>query len=324
VDKGILLKPKYLFRRTLFQLTAQYAVLLFLLFSIFSGAVYLFADHTYGGDYPSGSRATDYEISDTALDRLRNVLLLSDASLVIVLPIISYWLARRALSPIQKSYEEQQRFVDDASHELRTPLSIVQGELELAVQKQRSPKEYVTAIQTSLKEVNGLNNLVADLLLIASGSESNIERTFVQIQLNTVVQDCVHSYQQIYRAKRLDFQWEIQEQAIHGSPELIYRCVANILDNACKYSKPGGSIDIALDKKDDFVSLKITDHGTGMSPGELKSAYTRFWRADEARAVKGHGLGLSIVKQIVELHHGKTDIISVKHSGTSVTILLPS
>ncbi len=322
VARDISLKPRRLFQWAVFTLTVQYTVLLLFLFGVFSSTVYIYTDHMFGGDYPPFT-SRNHEITDPALDRLRNALLISDAGLVVILPLLSYWLARRALLPVQKSYEEQQRFVDDASHELRTPLSVIQGELELAVAKQRTATEYKEAITISLDEIQSLNELVSGLLLIARGSQNNLRESFVPVELGDIVKSSVHAYAQIYEEKALKFKVNAIECSVLGSPELLKRCVANLLDNACKFSEPKSPVTVTLSMVGASAKLTIRDTGIGLSTQEMTKAFERFWRADEARSVRGHGLGLALVKQIVNLHLGKVELVSRERKGITVTVLLP-
>jgi signal transduction histidine kinase len=236
---------------------------------------------------------------------------------------VSYLLARRALSPVQKSYKEQQRFVDDASHELRTPLSVLQGELELALRRSRSSGEYKAAISTSLDEIQSLNELITSLLLMARGSQTNIKRSFEVIELSSLIRDLVATCGQLYTSKHLTYQIKASEVYIDGYPELIKRCIGNVLDNACKFTNKNGNIDVEIREIGSEVSIRVHDNGIGMAPEEVKHAYDRFWRAEEARSIRGHGLGLSLVQQIVELHGGKVKIASKKDAGTTVTLLFP-
>lgn len=319
-----------MFKRTLLSLTTQYSLLLLLLFTLFSGAIYQYMDYTFGGDYKISSSEVEptdrepivaAEVADAGLDRLRNGLIISYLVLVGVVPLVSFLLARRALKPIQKSFEDQQKFVDNASHELRTPLSVVQGELELAVSRKRTPAAYQQAIGTSLEELNRTIDLIAQLLLMARGSHIQIHEFSESIQLNTLVETCVIKMRKLYADKKLTINTELETCQIHGVTSLLTQVVTNVLDNAAKFSPRHSHITVKLICAKERVSITISDNGPGMTKEQIEKAFLRFWRADSARTIKGFGLGLPIVQQIIELHHGNIKLHSNK--GMTVVIILP-
>lgn len=323
-----------MFKRALVRLTLQYSVLLLLLFSLFSGCIYVYMDHTFGADYdeptnslvaaPNKESIKAADIADEGLDRLRNALIASYFALLIFLPIVSYLLARRSLRPIQKGFEDQQKFVDNASHELRTPLSIVQGELELALSKKRSTAEYQQAMQTSLEEVYRLTDLIAQLLLLARGTQDEIKQSTMSLKFNAILQDCIDATDTHYSTKRLKFTANLDSCKVGAIDDLLSQAVGNVLDNAAKFSSDEGVIRVTLKRVDDRAVLTIVDEGIGMSDEQLTHAFQRFWRADNARTVKGFGLGLSLVKQILELHQGTINLESAQGKGTTVIISLPA
>jgi signal transduction histidine kinase len=320
-----------MFRRTLVSLTLQYSALLLLLFTLFSGTIYLYMDHTFGGDYrlSSGEQSPESnrraaEIADIGLDRLRNGLLLSYAGLLFIVPAVSYALARRSLRPVEKSFEDQQTFVDNASHELRTPLSVVQGELELALSRPRSATAYQAAIRTSLEEVHRLTDLIAQLLLMARGSHTKIDQLAETVQFDELVQKSIATMQKLYAGKKLTFQSRLVPCSVRGISDLLSQCAYNLLDNAAKFSPKGGVIEVTLEQSNNSATLTIKDSGQGMDTNQVKQAFRRFWRADNARTVKGFGLGLSLVKQIAELHGGTVSLRSKPGEGTTLILTLPA
>jgi signal transduction histidine kinase len=314
-----------MFKRTLWVLTLQYSILLLLLFTIFSGGIYKYMDYSFGGDYrkPEANASQGAaEVADAGLDRLRNALLISYGVLVVLLPGLSYALAKRALIPVEKSFEEQQRFVDDASHELRTPLSILQGELELALMKSRSAAVYRKAIQTSLDEVEQLTALVNNLLLMARGDRKQFEQLMARVDLNQVIQANVTAVQSQYATAKLNFKLDLGATEIEGIESLISQAIYNVLDNAAKFSPMHGTIKVTSRQDADTAMITISDNGIGMTKQQAAQAFNRFWRADSSRSIKGFGLGLALVRQIVSFHNGQVHIDSAPHKRTSVNIQL--
>jgi signal transduction histidine kinase len=320
-----------MFQKTLIRLTIQYTVLLVLVFAAFSAGIYEYMEHTFGDDY-RGSVITDdieaghsgiTEAVEDGLDRLQYVLIISNVGLLFILPIISYVLARKALQPVEESFDEQQRFVDDASHELRTPLSVLQGELELALKRKRTTDEYKTAIRTSLEEVMQMNRLVNSLLLMARGSRMEVHQAFEPVVVEHVITRAVDRNKQSYGTKRLQYTTNLTPVTIRGIPTLIEQSVANLLDNATKFSSDHGCITVSLSVEDQKAVIAIADEGIGMDGVELSHALDPFWRAEQARTIKGFGLGLPIVKQIAELHNGTIVLVSNDRGGITARLMLP-
>lgn len=308
-----------MFRRTLLVLTLQYSLLLITIFTIFSASIYLYEDHS--ADVIATAAGSSV---DLGLDQLRTVLAASYAVLLVVLPVVSYVLARRAIRPVVKSFEDQQRFVDDASHELRTPLSVLQAELELATSKRRSADEYHAAIDSSLEEVARLTSLIDNLLLLARGSHAQLHRSQQRIDLAQLLETQVDAIEKIYANKQLTFQVAAAEASIEGIPTLVGQSIANVLDNAAKFSKRQATITVSLDHEQGTAVITIADNGPGMSERQSRRAFDRFWRADSARNVKGFGLGLPLVQQIMILHGGSVQLRAAPGSGTIVTLMYPT
>lgn len=317
-----------MFRRTHLLLTLQYSALLLLLFALFSGGILIYMDRAFGGDYVAetvnnNTRAPEHtvkEAADAGLDRLRNILIISDVAVLVVVPAASYWLARRALKPVRQSYEMQQMFVDDASHELRTPLSIIQGELELALSKTRSKPEYQLAIATSAEEVSGLAQLVDSLLLIARNDPKQLEETFESVDLQKMLKMLTDTARKHNPTKNISLNSAPQVPPVKASRVLTERIFANIIDNALKFTNKKGRITIHLSSGKSYIAVTVKDNGIGMTPNQLDQVFNRFWRAEEARSIKGHGLGLPLVKQMVQLQGGKISIDSQPGNGTTVTL----
>lgn len=319
-----------MFKRTLFTLTLQYSLLLLLIFTLFSGGIYEYMDHTFGDDYrqntlyeQQGSRAEGAaEAADAGLDRLKYTLIGSYVLLIVILPGVSYILARRAMKPVQKSFEEQQRFVDDASHELRTPLSVLQGELELVLNKERQPADYQRAITASLQEVERLNTLVSGLLMIARGSHAELLASSEPLELEPILQASVERCQASYADKHLTFAIDGSSSSMQGVRPLVEQAVYNLMDNAAKFSKPDGHVDVTLSNSGQYISITIADNGDGMTSEQITHAFDRFWRADSSRAIKGFGLGLPLVQQIALLHKGSVELQHNKAGGITAVLLL--
>lgn len=313
-----------IFRSAVRRLTIAFTLIQLLLFWSFAFGIYVYVTGTFDFDSAQADGVSAVNAAEQGFANLRIGLLVGSSVLTIIVPVISYLMARVALRPARESYNAQQRFVDDASHEFRTPLSVIQGELELARIRPRSAAYYQAAIDETLEVVNDLANLTTDLLLLARGSDAEIAATFEPTLLNIVIERAVRPYLAA-TGNRPSLHVELRDLvAISGSPELLIRAVGNIVDNAIKFTPESGSVTIRLDTHADAAVIEVIDDGIGMTPSEASHAFERFWRGDGSRTVAGHGLGLALVKQICDAHSGTIDVRPGSLAGTVVTLTFPS
>ena len=305
-----------IFRRALIRLTLTYTVVQLLLFGAFAIGIYTFVTGAFDFDAPALESAGTVD-AEQSFATLRTGLIAGYAILVILLPISSYLMARGALTPIRRSYELQQRFVDGASHEFRSPLSVIQGELELALARSRTPAQYRAAMTKALDAAEGLTRLTNDLLLLTRDNSDELEATFEPVSLNEIA----HT---VARATGTNVTVdETRPVLVDGSAELLTRAVTNLVDNAVKFTDGTAAITISITTNGKAAHLAVADTGAGMSEAEAARAFDRFWRASESRNSPGFGLGLPLVQQIITAHHGKATIISAPGAGTTVTLTLP-
>lgn len=328
-----------MFNRATVTLSIKYSVAAISIVWLLSLGVYLYMNKTFGGDYirslnvenQTGRPDTVERISgateaaDAGLDRLRSGLLIINGGLVIVVPMLSYFLARQTLRPLAKSYEAQQSFVDDASHELRTPLSIITGELELALSKKRDIGDYRQSISSSLEEVNKVSTLIQNLLYLARGKEDLLRSEFKPVDLAQIIDKCIVQLKPEQNRKniRLTESIAMNIPLLQGNQQLLEQLIRNVLDNAIKYSPEASEIYVTVGISAKGQVITIKDEGMGMSANEITHAFDRFWRAESSRTTDGHGLGLAISYQIVKLHRGTIDARSRIDIGTTIKIILP-
>ena len=305
-----------IFRRAIVRLTLTYTIVQLLLFGAFAIGIYTFVTGAFDFDAPPLESAGTVD-AEQSFATLRTGLIAGYAILVILLPISSYLMARSALTPIRRSYELQQRFVDGASHEFRSPLSVIQGELELALARSRTPAQYRAAMTKALNAAEGLTRLTNDLLLLTRDNSDELEATFEPVSLNEIAST-------VARATGANVTVvETRPVLVNGSAELLARAVTNLVDNAVKFTDGTATITISITTNGKAAHLAVADTGAGMSQAEAAHAFDRFWRASESRNTPGFGLGLPLVQQIITAHHGKATIISAPGAGTTVTLTLP-
>ena len=314
-----------IFRKALLRLTVAYSVIQLLLFALTELAVYVFVALTFDFDVveidgvPAG-----FDAAGHALSKLRTALVVVYLALLIVVPLVSYVMARVALRPLRVSYERQQQFVDATSHEFRTPLGVIIGELSLALMRPRKGAEYRVAIEQSLAAAEALASLTNQLLLLSRDDRSELEGERESIAVDEVCAAAVAKGDAAVDRAPTVVVVPAPGVVVNGSRDLLVHAVRNVVDNSIKYTEPTGTVAVTAQQRGASVAIVVSDTGCGMSADEVNHAFDKFWRAPSARATAGHGVGLSLVRQIVEAHGGRVHIASVRGEGTTVTMTLPS
>jgi len=224
---------------------------------------------------------------------------------------------------LKDGVDKLDRFNSDVSHELKTPITAIKGEIEIALRKCRDSQYYEKSLKTIFFETSQMQKIVEDLLLLTKFSKNNIKDTYKTCNLDTIIINTVEKFTQKAIEKNLSINIEqIEAISINANESLIYSIVSNLLDNAIKYSPQNKNIYISLYKKQ-RVFLIIRDEGIGIEEKKISRITDRFYRVDESRnkKIKGFGLGLSIVKNGVELHNANLHITSKKDIGTTVTVI---
>lgn len=314
-----------IFRRATIRLTVAYTVIQLAIFAIFAIGVYTFVTGTFDFDAAESDGEGALNAAEQGFALLRTALIIFYACLLVVIPLSSWLMARSALKPIKASFERQQQFVDGASHEMRTPLSIIQGELELALTRSRTATEYQAAITVALTATAGLIRLTDDLLKLSRTSKEELAATFTVLDVNETVRELATTAASTARDD--DIHLIVHTGAplrVRGSAELLSRAIGNVLDNALKFSRPGGTITLSTANEGGTILIRIADDGIGMTAAELSRAFDRFWRADTSRTTPGHGLGLALSQQIMRAHAGTVTLESRVGQGSIVTLRLPA
>jgi heavy metal sensor kinase len=230
------------------------------------------------------------------------------------------------LGRVDQSFEAMRRFVADASHELRTPLSIIRGEADVSLSQDRAPAEYRESLGVILDESRRLSRLVDDLLNLARADAGRVRLHVREFYFNDLVADCCRSVQSLAAARQIRLECHAgADLPFSGDEDLLRRLVINLLDNAIRYTPPGGRVGASVEARDEGVWLRVSDTGIGIAPEAAPHVFERFFRADKARsrAEGGFGLGLSIVKWIAESHHGGVEVESQPNAGATFTVRLP-
>jgi two-component system sensor histidine kinase MprB len=223
------------------------------------------------------------------------------------------------LAALRSSRQQQAQLVSDAGHELRTPLTSLRTNIEVLVKVPDLPSDDRSGLLADVQsQVEELTTLVGDLVELGRHDENESERT--EVGLHLIVERALD------RARRRDigmrFIVELEAGSVLAQPVLLERAVLNVLDNAVKFSPPGGPIEVTLRRSDHWV-LDIGDHGRGISPEDLPKVFDRFYRAAAARSLPGSGLGLAIVAQVITDIGGRLSALRRSEGGTLIRIELP-
>ena len=219
------------------------------------------------------------------------------------------------LGALDDSRRQQRRLVEDASHELRTPLTSLRTNIEvLASERTLPPGERGRLLRDVVEQLGEMTALVTELIELARGEQQPEKRQEVRLDLVTA--------EAVERARRnspgVEFATDLHESTVTGAPASIERAVGNLLDNAAKWSPPGGAVEVAV--RDGAIAVR--DHGPGIAEEDLPHVFDRFYRAPSARGMPGSGLGLAIVRQVAESHGGAVTAERAPDGGTCVTLTL--
>lgn len=223
----------------------------------------------------------------------------------------------RMLRTLSDSRAQQRRLVADASHELRTPLTSLRTNIEvLGSGEELDPADRDALMADVTAQIEELSGLVSDLVELARGDEVT-SRQFVEMDLDAVVEQAVERARR--RTDDVAIVADLDHTPMRGEPALLERAVLNLLDNAVKWSPPGGAVTVSLRDRE----LRVDDNGPGIKAEDRAHVTERFWRSDAARSTPGSGLGLAIVDQVVRAHGGTLVVGESGSGGASMVVRFP-
>ena len=225
---------------------------------------------------------------------------------------------------LEKIFRSQQRLLADVSHELRTPLTTLRGNLDLMARMGEGDPE---SIEIMLDEVQRMSRLVGDLLLLARADGGGSTLRLAEMELDTILLDVYRQMQRIGQEKGITVNLtRVIPARISGDIDRIKQLLIILVDNAIKYTLPGGEVTLEMIHENQTAIVRIIDTGIGIDADHLPNIFDRFYRVDKARTRQqgGSGLGLSIAKWIVMSHKGKIEVDSELGEGTIFTISFPA
>jgi heavy metal sensor kinase len=232
----------------------------------------------------------------------------------------------RMLDGLDRAFRRQRQFTADASHELRTPLTMLTSQIDVALERRRSPEEYEQLLRSLREDAARLSQLLGELLTLARADAGQQLLTREPLDLGELVRSVVPAMQPLADQRGVRLTEQIRAQApVLGDQTRLSQLVINLVDNGLRYTPAGGSVEVEVGQEGAWATLRVRDTGVGIAAEHLPRVFERFYRADPARsrADGGAGLGLAICRWIVEAHGGTIAVDSQLQHGSTFSVRLP-
>lgn len=220
----------------------------------------------------------------------------------------------------------RKEFVANVSHELKTPLTSIQSAVETllngALEDSKHNHKFLQCIE---EETKRLGYLIEDLLQLSRIESKEISLKKERIVLEEVLQKAADHFKKALKERNITLALDNPHESLTADPEQLQRAIENLLDNAIKYNKSGGQVQLRAKREEDSLRIEVEDSGIGIPEQDLPRVFERFYRVDKARSreLGGTGLGLSIVKHIAESHGGRVEVTSHLGKGSCFSLVLP-
>lgn len=232
------------------------------------------------------------------------------------------------LDRLESSFQVQKSFVSNASHEFRTPLTAMKGQIQVAMFKARTQSDYEKILQSLNDDINNIISLLNALHELAKANNNLPYQTF---QTVPIIETIIDARNELLRNKP-EFQITLNLKEIpesldtitcKGDAPLLKSCITNLLDNGCKFSRDN-ACQIAVEFSKQFIIIEVKDNGFGINEKDIPYLFEPFYRSNDTRNIPGHGIGLSLVKKIIEQHKGRISFHTELAKGSVFTISLPN
>lgn len=217
----------------------------------------------------------------------------------------------------------QTDFISSVSHEFKTPINAIEGYASLLQDHHQSPEEQETYIEKILFNTRRLSTLTGNILLLSKINNQSIRPQRTVFRLDEQIRQAIVALEQKWTEKNIDFDVELDKVTYSGYESLPLHVWSNLIDNAIKFDPPGGMICLRLRQADDEAVFTIDDNGPGIAPEEQERIFHKFYQSDSSREMSGNGLGLALVKQIVEFSGGTVSVENLPEAGCRFTVRLP-
>ena len=216
----------------------------------------------------------------------------------------------------------QTDFISDVSHEFKTPINAIEGYASL-LEGEPSPEEQRAYVEKILFNTRRLSALTGNILLLSKLSNQSILPQKTQFRLDEQIRQAIVALEQMWSEKELGFEVELAETPFFGYESLLPHVWTNLIGNAVKFSPKGGEIRIKMMRTEGAVVFTIEDDGPGIVPGDEEHIFTKFYQSESSHGMEGNGLGLALVRQIVEMSGGSGDVQNLEAGGCRFTVRLP-
>lgn len=216
----------------------------------------------------------------------------------------------------------QTDFISDVSHEFKTPINAIEGYASL-LEGEPSPEEQRAYVEKILFNTRRLSALTGNILLLSKLSNQSILPQKTQFRLDEQIRQAIVALEQKWSEKELGFEVELAETPFFGYESLLPHVWTNLIGNAVKFSPKGGEIRIKMMRTEGAVVFTIEDDGPGIVPGDEEHIFTKFYQSESSHGMEGNGLGLALVRQIVEMSGGSVDVRNLEVGGCRFTVRLP-
>jgi heavy metal sensor kinase len=223
---------------------------------------------------------------------------------------------------LESAVKTLSQFVADASHELRTPLAVIRTTAELALRRARTPESYRESLQEVAAEAERMTRLVEELLILARNDSATVEMPLAAVDVRDVLADVCDEMRNLAGMRQIRIRSFFGDAAatVSGNRQALHRLFLVLLDNAVKFSPPGGEVILKVESSESQVAVSVQDFGAGISESDLPHIFTRFYGVDRSRAGGGHGLGLSLARSIARLHGASIDVHSTEGAGCTFQV----
>jgi two-component system, OmpR family, heavy metal sensor histidine kinase CusS len=229
----------------------------------------------------------------------------------------------KMVARLESSFTRLSQFSADLAHEFRTPIGNMRGEAEVALTRARLPNDYRAVIESSVEEYDRLSGMIDNLLFLARSETADAPIECSLFDAGAAVAKIADFFETALQEQDIKISC-LGECEVYAEPILFRRAVSNLVSNAVRVTAPGGTVFISIVTGESASKIAVTDSGRGIPSEHLSRVFDRFYRVDASRNSKGNGLGLALVRSIMQIHKGEASIVSEVGRGTTVTLTFPT